>query len=63
MAGSYPKESHRDATEIRAEAEQAGGAGVCGPEHTSLSGLIIPEGDCVWRGPPSAFQGFPQRRS
>lgn len=26
-SGSYPKESHRDATEIRAEAEQRGGWG------------------------------------
>lgn len=58
-AGSYPKESHRDTAEIRAEAEQVGGAGVRGSEPASLSGLIVPGGGCVCGGAlPLPFRGF-----
>lgn len=34
IAGDHPKESHRAATEIRAEAEQTQGGGVCVTQST-----------------------------
>lgn len=65
MPGSHPKESHRDVTEIRTEAEQTGVGGVgegrrgVAQSTCSLSGLSIPGGDCVGGGTLSLpFRGF-----
>lgn len=65
MAGDHPKESHRAATEIRAEAEQTRGGGVCVTQSTGSQvrtdhpsgGKANPRGDCVLGGGPLCLLG------